>query len=45
MSKETDNDMVPRIALGLAVFLAMKLAPRVLAWWTKRKDNQPRNPV
>lgn len=37
MSKQ-DNDMVPRLALGLAIFLAMKLAPRVFAWWNKRKD-------
>lgn len=40
MSKQTDNDTIPRIALGLTVFLAMKLAPRVLAWWMKRKENQ-----
>ena len=45
MAKQTDNDMVPRLALGLTVFLAMKLAPRVFAWWNKRKETQPRNPI
>ena len=28
MSK-TDNDMIPRIALGLAIFVAMRFAPKV----------------
>ena len=45
MTKQTDNDMVPRLALGLTVFLAMKLAPRVFAWWNKRKETQPRTPI
>ena len=43
-SKQTDNDMVPRLALGLTVFLAMKLAPRVFAWWNKRKDKTDSTP-
>ena len=43
MSK-TDNDMIPRLALGLAIFVAMRFAPKVIAWWNKRKETQPRTP-
>jgi len=43
MSK-TDNDMIPRLALGLAIFVAMKCAPRLIEWWNKRKEAQPRTP-
>ena len=45
MTKRNDNDMVPRLALGLTVFLAMKLAPKVFDWWNKRKETQPRTPI
>ena len=38
MTKQTDNDMVPRLALGLAIFVAMKCAPRLIEWWNKRKE-------
>ena len=37
MSKQ-DNDMLPRLALGLAIFVAMKCAPRLIEWWNKRKE-------
>ena len=37
-SKETDNDMIPRLALGLAIFVAMRFAPKVIEWWNKRKE-------
>jgi hypothetical protein len=43
MSK-TDNDMIPRLALGLAIFVAMKCAPRLIEWWNKRKETQTRTP-
>jgi hypothetical protein len=38
MAKQTDNDMIPRLALGLAIFVAMRFAPKVIAWWNKRKE-------
>lgn len=43
MSKQ-DNDMIPRLALGLAIFVAMKCAPRLIEWLNKRKETQPRTP-
>ena len=36
MSKQDNNDMLPKLALGMALFIAMKLVPKVLAWWAKR---------
>jgi len=36
MSKQDNNDLLPKLALGMTIFLAMKLVPKVLAWWTKR---------
>lgn len=38
MSSKQDNDMIPRLALGLAIFVAMRFAPKVIAWWNKRKE-------
>ena len=38
MSKQ-DNDLLPKLALGMTIFLAMKLVPKVLAWW-KRKQGE-----
>jgi hypothetical protein len=38
MSEEKYNDMIPRLALGLAIFVAMKCAPRLIEWWNKRKE-------
>lgn len=32
------SDIFPRLALGLAIFVAMKCAPKVMAWWNKRKE-------
>ena len=37
MSK-TDNDMIPRLALCVAMFVAMTSAPRLIEWWNKRKE-------
>jgi len=39
MSKQ-DNDLLPKLALGMTIFLAMKLVPKVLAWWAKRNKKQ-----
>jgi hypothetical protein len=39
MSKQ-DNDILPKLALGMALFIAMKLVPKVLAWWAKRNKKQ-----
>jgi hypothetical protein len=36
MSKQ-DNDILPKLALGMALFIAMKFVPKVLAWWTKKQ--------
>ena len=35
MSKQ-DNDILPKLALGMALFIAMKFVPKVLAWWQKK---------
>jgi len=35
MSKQDNNDILPKLALGLALFLALKLVPKVLAWINK----------
>ena len=40
MSKQDNNDMLPKLALGMALFIAMKLVPKVLAWWAKRNKKQ-----
>jgi len=39
MSKQ-DNDLLPKLAMGLSLFLALKLVPKVLAWWAKRNKKQ-----
>jgi len=36
MSKQDNNDLLPKLAMGLSLFLALKLVPKVLAWWAKR---------
>ncbi len=40
MSKQDNNDILPKLALGMALFIAMKLVPKVLAWWAKRNKKQ-----
>ena len=40
MSKPDNNDLLPKLALGMALFIAMKLVPKVLAWWAKRNKKQ-----
>ena len=40
MSKQDNNDLLPKLALGLALFIAMKFVPKLLAWWTKRNKKQ-----
>ena len=36
MSKQDNNDLLPKLALGMTLFIALKLVPKVLAWWQKR---------
>ena len=40
MSKQDNNDIIPKLAMGLSLFLALKLVPKVLAWWAKRNKKQ-----
>jgi len=42
MSKQDNNDLLPKLALGMTIFLAMKFVPKVLAWW-KKKFNKNTN--
>jgi len=39
MSKQ-DNSLLPKLAMGLSVFLALKFGTKVLAWWAKRNKKQ-----
>lgn len=36
MSKQ-ENSLLPKLAMGLSVFLALKLVPKLLAWWAKKQ--------
>ena len=36
MSKQ-DNTLLPKLAMGMTLFLALKLVPKVLAWWAKKQ--------
>ena len=40
MSKQDNNDLLPKLALGMTIFLAMKLVPKVLAWWRNKKQGE-----
>ena len=40
MSKQDNNDIIPKLALGMTLFLALKFGTKVLAWWTKRNKKQ-----
>tara|TARA_X000001388_G_scaffold38360_1_gene27078 strand:- start:1903 stop:2037 length:135 start_codon:yes stop_codon:yes gene_type:complete len=35
MSKQ-DNNLLPKLAMGLSLFLALKFGTKVLAWWTRK---------
>jgi hypothetical protein len=35
MSKQ-DNDLLPKLAMGMTIFIALKFVPKVLAWWQKK---------
>ena len=35
MSKQDNNDIIPKLALGMALFLALKFGTKVLAWINK----------
>jgi len=36
MSKQDNNDLLPKLAMGLSLFLALKFGTKVLAWWQKK---------
>jgi len=40
MSKQDNNSLLPKLAMGMALFIALKLVPKVLAWWAKRNKKQ-----
>ena len=40
MSKQDNNDLLPKLALGMTIFLAKKLVPKVLAWWRNKKQGE-----
>jgi len=40
MSKQDNNDLLPKLAMGLSLFLALKFGTKVLAWWQKRNKKQ-----
>ena len=40
MSKQDNNDLLPKLALGLIIALAIRFVPKVLAWWAKRNKKQ-----
>jgi len=40
MSKQDNNDILPKLAMGLSLFLALKFVPKVLEWWAKRNKKQ-----
>ena len=40
MSKQDNNDIIPKLALGMTLFLALKLAPKLLAWINKTNKKQ-----
>jgi len=37
MSKQDNNSLLPKLAMGLSVFLALKFGTKVLAWWAKKQ--------
>jgi len=39
MSKQ-DDSLLPKLAMGMTLFLALKLVPKLLAWWAKRNKKQ-----
>jgi hypothetical protein len=40
MSKQDNNSLLPKLALGMALFIALKFGTKVLAWWAKRNKKQ-----
>jgi len=35
MSKQDNNDIIPKLAMGMTIFLALKFGTKVLAWINK----------
>jgi len=44
MSKQDNTDLLPKLAMGLSLFLALKFVPKVLAWW-QRKFNKKQGEI
>ena len=40
MSKQDNNDILPKLALVMTLFLALKFGTKVLAWINKRNKKQ-----
>tara|TARA_R110001592_G_C12907411_1_gene727273 strand:+ start:412 stop:546 length:135 start_codon:yes stop_codon:yes gene_type:complete len=40
MSKQDNNDLIPKLALGFSLFIALKFVPKVLAWINKTNKKQ-----
>jgi hypothetical protein len=39
MSKQDNNSLLPKLALGLSLFIALKFGTKVLAWWQKKSNS------
>tara|TARA_R100001163_G_scaffold65524_2_gene63076 strand:+ start:1926 stop:2045 length:120 start_codon:yes stop_codon:yes gene_type:complete len=39
MSKQDNNSLLPKLALGMTLFIALKFVPKVLAWWQKKSNS------
>ena len=40
MSKQDNNSLLPKLAMGMTLFLALKFVPKVLAWINKTNKKQ-----
>jgi len=37
MSKQDNNSLIPKLAMGMTIFLALKFGTKLLAWWAKKQ--------
>jgi hypothetical protein len=40
MSKQDNHDLLPKLAMGMSLFIALKFGTKVLAWWQKKNKKQ-----